>query len=64
VTLVASSPKKTQWRADLLPWGRHNLGIEAVRALQRERIAQAMLECVDPDDVAHRIADELISTSK
>jgi AcrR family transcriptional regulator len=64
VTLVASSPKKAQWRADPLPRGRHNLGTEAVRTSQRERIAQAMLECVARDGYHATTLTQVVATAR
>jgi AcrR family transcriptional regulator len=61
---VASRAEDIRWRPDPLPRGRHNLGADAVRASQRERIAHAMVESVARDGYQATTVTDVVARAR
>ena len=59
-----SSRTATRWRGEPLPRGRHSLSAEEVRASQRERLLQAMLQCVGEEGYAATTVPKVVATAR
>src|SRR6266480_2822674 len=54
----------TRWRGEPLPRGRHSLSAEEVRASQRERLLQGMLQCVGEEGYAATTVPKVVATAR